>query len=104
MAADLQQIRGAIAGGDYLLTRHAAKRMQSCRVTIAVLEEAFGDDDPEVLEDYPHHQRGPCCLVLGWDASGRPLHAVFGYGGSRIAVITIYEPDPDQWTDYRRRR
>jgi|FaiFalDrversion2_1042247.scaffolds.fasta_scaffold00632_3 hypothetical protein len=103
MAADLSTIRRAIGSGDYLLTRHALSRLASLGVTLAQMEEAFGDDEPEVLEDYPHHRRGPCCLLLGWDRSGRPQHCVAGYGGSRLSV-TIYEPDPRQWVDYRRRR
>jgi hypothetical protein len=45
-------------------------------------------------------------LVLGF-AGGRPIHVVFAIDSAAAVciVVTVYEPQPDQWeTDFRRRR
>ena len=59
----------------------------------------------EVLEEYPTDRPFPSRLMLGV-VSGRPLHVVAaGDGQGEITyVITVYEPDPDQWTADSRRR
>ena len=48
----------------------------------------------------------PSRLVLGWRGA-RPLHIVVADNiedGERI-IVTVYEPDPDQWeADFRRRK
>jgi hypothetical protein len=54
-----------------------------------------------VVEDYPNANRGPSVLVLFPDAHGNVLHAVWGLSNALpdIAVlITVYRPDPLQWT------
>jgi hypothetical protein len=62
----------------------------------------------EIIEDYPKKTRYlPDCLVLGWLADGRPLHAVVGRDelNDRILMITVYIPDPRRWeNDWRTRK
>lgn len=63
-------------------------------------------ESAELLEEYPDDRPYPSCLLFGLTRSGRPLHLVAGYDetGSRVIVITVYQPDPREWEDYRRRR
>jgi hypothetical protein len=59
----------------------------------------------ETIEDYPEDFPYPSRLVLGWRGQ-RPLHVVAAYNAAEndTIVITIYEPDPAQWSaDFRRR-
>jgi hypothetical protein len=36
---------------------------------------------------------------------GRPLHFHVSFAEMELTkIITIYEPDPNEWIDYRRRR
>jgi len=56
------------------LTQHAQQ---------AMVEEAIRLDDVlqalavgRILEDYPDHRRGPCCLLHGVDANARDIHVV----------------------------
>ena len=54
------------------ITAHAHQEMVEEYVkledVISVLSQA------KVVENYPDHRRGPCCLVYGQDKSGRDLH------------------------------
>jgi hypothetical protein len=59
----------------------------------------------EVIEDYPTDKYGPSCLVLGWTANGRPLHIQCTYPlREKVKIITIYEPDPTDWVEFKTRR
>lgn len=61
-----------------------------------------------VIEDYPDFYLGPAVLVLQIDASGKPLHVVWGLekGTDAPAVaVTAYYPDPSEWSsDFRSRK
>ena len=60
----------------------------------------------ETIEDYPDDTPFPSRLVLGWVGS-RPLHVVAADNPEEenTIVITVYEPEPDQWeVGFRRRR
>jgi len=59
----------------------------------------------EVIENYPNDPRGHSCLVLTFDEAQRPLHVVLGVADPAILVIiTVYEPDPTKWVNWRLRR
>ncbi|MFO7901734.1 MAG: DUF4258 domain-containing protein [Pirellulaceae bacterium] len=59
----------------------------------------------EVIEHYPNDKYGPSCLILGFTTSGRPLHVSCSYPSRPlIKIITVYEPDPEQWREFRQRR
>jgi hypothetical protein len=61
--------------------------------------------DAEVIEDYPDDKYGPSCLIFGRTREGRPLHIQCSYPSRPlINIITLYEPDPDLWIDFRMRR
>ena len=57
----------------------------------------------EILEDYPEHRRGPCCLVGGFTERGRPLHVVCTTAQPMLIAITVYEPRPPKWPTPMRR-
>lgn len=59
----------------------------------------------EIIEDYPDDKYGPSCLVLGFTQAERPLHIQCSYPSREpLKIITLYEPDPSLWTDFRIRR
>jgi hypothetical protein len=60
----------------------------------------------EVIESYPEDQPYPSVLILGRTLAGRALHVVCAYDeeDDLAVVITVYEPDPARWIDFRRRR
>ena len=85
---------------DYQFTFHAGERMIERHISVAEVEQALLNGEPEVIEDYPEDIRGPSCLILGLAASGRPLHIQCTYP-SDVAVVTTYEPDQDEWANLR---
>ena len=73
-------------------------------VSVAELEEVILGSS-ELIEDCPGDKYGPSCLILGFTAPGRPLHIQCSYPSRPLVkVITLYEPDPGRWTNFRTRR
>lgn len=81
-------------------TRWMMQRGIRARDIRAVLE--YG----EVIEEYPNDIPHPGQLLLAW-VRGRPLHVVAAEHPTlaETYIITVYEPDPNQWEpDYKHRR
>ena len=73
------------------------------RITAQELREAIANG--EVIEDYPNDKYGPSCLVLGFTSLGRPIHVQCSHPSrALIKIITAYQPDPNEWTDFKHRR
>lgn len=46
----------------------------------------------------------PSALLLGFTAAGRPLHfQAASVDSDMTKIITIYEPDPNEWVEFRKR-
>lgn len=59
----------------------------------------------EVIEEYPEDKYSPSVLLLGFTAAGRPLHIQVSMADSEMTrIITLYQPDPAEWVEFRRRR
>jgi hypothetical protein len=80
---------------------------QLARRGIAIADVVAGVVDGEAI-DYPDYHVGPAVLVLQKDASGRPLHVVWGIEkdtNEPAVVVTAYRPNPTEWSaDFRRRK
>ena len=71
---------------------------------MAELEDAVAGKS-EIIEDYPVAKYGPSCLILGYTKAGRPLHVQCSYPSRPLVkIITLYQPDPELWIDFRVRR
>ena len=72
---------------------------------ISDLEIRQAGEHANIIEDYPDDKYAPSCLLLGFSKAGRPLHIQTSYVESDLLkIITIYQPDPEEWYDYSRRR
>jgi len=59
----------------------------------------------EIIEDCTDDKYGPSSLVLGFTKTGRALHMHCSYAARPIIkIITMYEPDPSLWVDFRIRK
>jgi len=82
---------------------HAVDQSILKRITRREIEEAIAEG--EIIEDYPTDKYGPSCLVLGTTAAGRPLHIQCTCPSrQRVKIITLYDPDPREWSDFKTRR
>jgi len=96
----LESIRGAFRLGRYEISRHAAGRMLRRGIRTDEIEQAIAN--AEVIEEYPQDKYGPSLLLLGSTRAGRPLHIQIAL--ARMRIVTVYEPDPSEWSDWRTRR
>ncbi len=99
---DLKAIQEAIAAGDYQYTAHALTRTTERRISRAEIEQVI--TTAEIIEEYPGDKYGPSCLLYGMTDEARHLHVLVSSPPSSIKIISAYEPDPDEWDDYRVRK
>lgn len=97
----IEGIRVKVGIGDYRFSDHAVKRMIKRSIDRIEIEETvlLG----EIIEEYPDDKYSPSCLVYGRSKSGKHLHVQLSLPPT-VIVITAYEPDETEWTDYRVRR
>jgi hypothetical protein len=93
----LEQIRSQAVAGAIRVTQHAHAEMVDESFSLDDVIDALKSESAEVLEDYPTHRRGACCLVNGETAAGRPLHVVCTTAQPVLIIITVYEPLPPKW-------
>ena len=95
-------IARAVAQGQYRYTVHGTRQRIERRLSREEIEDAILSG--EIVEDYPEHHYGPCCLILGRTSGGKALHMVCSCR-SVVDIITVYEPDPAEWEpDLRTRK
>jgi len=100
----LGEIQAKILQREYEFSKHAVDMVISRDISVAEVEEAMSAL-AEVIEDYPNDKYGASCLILCFTNEGRPLHLQCSYASRPIVkVITLYEPDPRLWMDFRTRR
>ena len=83
---------------------HAVQRMFERKVSIRNVSRAL--QSGEIIEDYSSEMPEPSRLVLGFQGK-RPFHVVTSENVdvNETTIITVYLPDPQQWTkDFRKRR
>jgi hypothetical protein len=99
----LEQIRRQLAAGEFEFTRHAFKRSVERNISESEIREIASS--AEMIEDYPQDKYSPSCLLFGITTESRPLHIQVSYTDTEmVRIITLYEPDPEEWIDFRKRR
>lgn len=99
----LDEIRQHLADGKFEFSRHAFKRAVERNISEREIRQA--GRLAAIIEDYPDDKYSPSCLLLGFADSGCPVHLQVSYLESDVLkIITLYEPDPAEWYDHRRRR
>lgn len=80
---------------DLRVTQHAQQEMAEEEILLADILAVLRKG--RILEHYPDHRRGSCCLLCGYTESGRPLHLVCTTMQSPVILITVYEPKLPKW-------
>lgn len=97
----IKPIRDKILNGDYRISDHAVKRMIKRSIDRAEIEETVLAG--EIIEEYPDDKYSPSCLIYGKTDNGRDLHVQLSLPPS-VVIITVYEPDPEEWINAKIRR
>lgn len=99
----IDDIRRKIASNQFEFSQHATDQTILRGITVQEIREAFVTG--EIIEDYPNDKYGPTCLVVGFTLAQRPLHIQCSYPDRPlIKIITVYEPDPNLWVNFRTRK
>ncbi len=102
LAAVLERIRTQARRDQLRVTLHAQQEMAEDDVRLDHVIEAIRSG--EILENYPEHQRGACCLLGGYTESRQPLHIVCTTTQPQLILITVYIPQPPKWVTPTKRR
>lgn len=99
----LTLIRQQLQAGSFDFTRHAFKR--AIERNISEQEIRAAGAAAEIIENYPDDKYSPSSLLLGFTQNDRPLHIqVSRIESDSTRIITLYEPDEQEWINYRIRR
>jgi len=71
-------------------------------ITLDEVLEAI--QEAQILENYPEHRRGACCLINGRTGRNRPIHIVCTTAQPPVIIITVYEPKPPKWVTQTQRK
>jgi hypothetical protein len=106
MSEILRRIQTLVLAGDFHVSEHGFEELR--KDGILVSDAVAGIATAIVVEDYPARFRGPSVLTLQQDASGRPIHIVWGlpaHDRRPAVLVTAYRPDPNLWdSDFRQRK
>ena len=92
-----------MALGEFEFSRHGFRRAVERNINEQEIREAGAS--AELIEDYPDDKYAPSALLLGFSAAGRALHFQVSFTDSELTkIVTIYEPDPTEWIEHRKRR
>lgn len=95
ITAILQHIR-ALAAVDMLrVSQHAHQEMLEEDIVLEEVLQAIAEG--QIIENYPDHRRGACCLLYGRTGQERPLHIVCTTDRAMLFIITVYVPQPPKW-------
>ena len=96
-------IREKVQAEMYEFSEHATDQTIVRGIRVQEVREAMAAC--EIIENYSDDKYGPSCLVLGFTTAKRPLHVQCSYPSRPIIkLITLYEPDPSRWLDFKVRR
>ena len=99
----IDEIRVKVGSGEFEYSQHAVDQTTLRHIAVQELREAIASG--EIIEGYPNDKYGPTCLVLGLTTAGRPIHVQCSHPSWHvIQIITAYQPDPDEWDDFKCRR
>jgi hypothetical protein len=98
----MQWIKEQVEKGDYQLKLHAVERASIRGIDPLEVKEALVNG--EIIEDYPEDKRGHSCLVYGKSRVGKDIHVLCGTAYDILWIITVYEPNPEEWVNPKTRR
>jgi len=103
----LKKIQECFRADQVYYSRHARDAMEGEESGVIKDEEVFETvSTGKIIENYPEDEPYPSCLIYGRTFKNRPLHVVCGYADDEnlSIIITAYQPHPERWIDFTRRK
>jgi Domain of unknown function (DUF4258) len=100
-AMGITTIREKISRLEYRFSDPAVKRMIERFIYRSDVEHVIITG--KIIEEYPDDKYSPSCLIYGKTEDKRNIHVQTSFPPS-VVIITTYEPDPEEWIDYKTRR
>lgn len=100
---NIELIKNQVKAGVYKFTIHAIERFIERNISPEEVKEVIFSG--EIIEEYPEHKYGSCCLIYGLTKEGRILHVQCSI--DPMWIITAYDPTlhPEDWEeDFKRRK
>lgn len=98
-----KDLREKFSQGDFEFSKHAVDQTILREISVEEIKEAI--KSAEIIEDYSEDKYGPSILLFGFTKENKPIHIQCSYPSrSIVKVITVYEPDPDQWIEFKKRK
>lgn len=97
----IKNIQKKTQKGEYRFSDHSVKRMIKRGIERYEVERAIIKG--EIIEEYPDDKYSPSCLIYGETDEGRNLHVQVSLPPT-VVIITTYEPDINEWIDFKIRR
>jgi hypothetical protein len=99
----IDETRRQLSYGQFEFSRHAFRRAVERNISDVEIMQA--GQQAKIIEDYPDDKYAPSCLLLGFTAAQRPLHLQVSYADTPfVRIVTLYEPDEEQWINYEQRK
>ena len=96
------RLRDQAARDAVRITLHAHQEMVDEEMTYGEVREVLLN--AHIIENYPDHKRGACCLACCSTSRNRFIHLVCSTSQELAIAITAYEPKPPKWiTPFERR-
>ena len=94
---DIVALRQKCYDGQIKWSSHGLARMQERSIGPTDVINCIANG--KIIEQYPQAYPYPACLVLGAKDEDTCIHVVAGYGNDLLWIITVYEPDENEWTN-----
>ena len=99
----INEIRHKVQNEEYEFSKHATDQSIIRNIFVSEIKQAILNG--EIIEDYPNDKYGPNCLIFGVTDQNRSIHVQCSYPSrDLIKIITVYEPNINDWIEYRIRR
>jgi len=100
----LYEIHKKVIHNQFEFSRHAVDQSIIRNISVQEVKQAI-NAKAKIIEDYPNDKYGSSCLIFGHTRRNRPLHIQCSYPSRPVLkIITLYEPDPEKWINFEKRR
>jgi len=99
----IDELRRKFSRDEFEFSKHAVDRTILREISVQEIQSVISKG--EIIEDYPDDKYWPSCLIFGITEQGRPIHIQCSYPSRpTVKVVTVYEPKPEKWIEYKIRR